>query len=484
MPRFLVFVAAVLLAALSDLARAAERPPNIIFVLADDLGWFDLACYGRADHRTPHLDKLAREGMRFTAAYVAQPICSPSRAAIMTGKHPARLHITTFIPGRADNRSQKLLHPEMRRQLPLEERTIAEALKERGYATALVGKWHLGGRGFLPTDQGFDYYYAPPANTKPTVDEGSKGEMDLTSRALSFMETNKARPFFLFLAHNTPHIVFSETPERIEKNKGAHNPVYAAVIERMDESVGKLLAGIDSLGLRENTLVIFTSDNGGLHVPELTHERVTHNGPLRAGKGFLYEGGARVPLIVRWAGKIPAGRTVVTPVVNTDWFATLAEITGAAPPPSNDGASNAGLLLGKGEAAQRRLYWHSPHYNNQGGSPSGALRDGKWKYVEYYDRDRVELFDLSVDEPEANNLASGNAALVREYAADLARWRVELSVQTNSLNSQWDKALHDSLYETIDVSKHRPDKASALEERQVIEWRQRMDRAAQMRLAE
>ncbi len=301
---------------------AADRP-NVVFILADDLGINDLHCYGRKDHNTPNLDKLAADGARFTAAYAACPVCSPTRAALMTGKSPARLHLTTFLPGRPDCPPQKLLHPKITQHLPLEEKTLAEYLKAAGYATGCFGKWHLGGKGFLPTDQGFDVYYPGKATTTPSATEGGKGEFDLTAKAIEFVEKNRGRPFFCYLAHNSPHIPYAAKPGLVKKNAGAFEPVYAAVIESLDETVGLLLKTLDELKLAESTIVVFTSDNGGLHVPEGPHQKVTHNTPYRAGKGYLYEGGIRVPLIVRWPGHVTAGRTIDTPVVTTDWLPTL-----------------------------------------------------------------------------------------------------------------------------------------------------------------
>jgi arylsulfatase A-like enzyme len=354
-----------LVVALGCVARLTAAP-NIVFILADDLGVNDLHCYGRADHHTPNLDRLAKQGARFTAAYAACPVCSPTRAAILTGKSPARLHLTTFLPGRADCPSQKLLHPKINQHLPLEETTLAEYLKRAGYATGCFGKWHLGGKGFLPTDQGFDVYHAGRANTRPSDSEGGKGEYDLTAHAARFIEANRERPFFVYLAHNAPHIPYTATAARIQNNADAFEPTYAALIESLDDSVGLLLKKLDALKLTENTLVVFTSDNGGLHVPELKHRRITHNTPCRAGKGYLYEGGIRIPLIVRWPGKVPAGTEIATPVISTDWLPTLLELAGAKVPPGLDGVSIAGLLTGTGKLAPRPLFWHVPHYTNQG----------------------------------------------------------------------------------------------------------------------
>ncbi|MFN3486236.1 MAG: sulfatase, partial [Planctomycetota bacterium] len=341
--------------------------PNLVLILTDDLGVNDLACYGRSEHRTLHLDRLAAEGLRFTSAYCAQPICSPSRAAILTGKTPARLHLTTFLPGRPDTRSQKLLHPKIRQELPLEERTLAEALREAGYATGAFGKWHLGGRGFGPEAQGFEVVFAGRSQTTPSAQEGGKGEYELTARAESFMRENRSRPFFVYLAHHTPHIPLGAPPERVAAFRNAFHPVYAAMMEVLDDTVGRLLRAVDEMGLRERTIVIFTSDNGGLHVPEGREHPPTHNSPYRAGKGFLYEGGLRVPFMVRWPGKIPAGRVVEDPIVQTDLLPTLLDLAGLEVPAGLDGMSLAGLWTGRGRPAPRAFAWHLPHYTNQGG---------------------------------------------------------------------------------------------------------------------
>ncbi len=318
-------------AAANEPADQPTRGPNIVFILADDLGIHDLACYGRKDQPTPNLDKLARQGTRFTAAYAAQSVCSPTRAAILTGKTPARLHLTTFLPGRPDAPSQLLLHPKIEPQLPLAEKTLAARLKAAGYTSACIGKWHLGGKGFLPRDHGFDLYYPGRAKTEPSATEGGKGEYELTAQAEKFIADNKDHPFFLYLAHNNPHVPLVARPELIAKHKDAFNPVYAAMIETLDDAVGRLLAKLDALGLRENTLVVFTSDNGGLHVLELLLTPATFNRPFRAGKGFCYEGGLRVPLIVRWPGKVKENYVEATPVISTDWTPTLLELTGQVP---------------------------------------------------------------------------------------------------------------------------------------------------------
>ncbi|MGZ8938607.1 MAG: sulfatase [Limisphaerales bacterium] len=448
--------------------------------MTDDLGINDLACYGRAEHRTPNLDQLAREGVRFTSAYCAQPICSPSRAALLTGKAPARLHITTFLPGRADAPSQKLLHPKIRQALPLEETTLAEHLKlssRTPYVTGWIGKWHLGGKGFLPTDQGFDHYYPGTANTMPSATEGGKGEFDLTREAEKFLEQNQKKPFVLFLSHNTPHIVYTAKKELIDKNQHAFEPVYAALIESLDQSVGQLLHKIDALGLRENTIVIFTSDNGGLHVPEGRHQKVTHNRPFRAGKGFLYEGGLRIPLIVRWPGKIAPGSVNDTPVINTDWTPTLLEVAGHASNQQFDAISLLPLLTGETQRPNRKLFWHFPHYTNQGSSPGGAMREGSWKLIEHYEDGRMELFNLKDDLAEKNDLSKKESERAASMRAALHQWREAVQVQTNSLNPNFDPALHRPIYQEFDISRYDPHSATAQEFARVHEWRKQMNSA-------
>jgi arylsulfatase A len=458
------------------LAAPGAEPvrPSIVFILADDLGINDLACYGRREHRTPHLDRFAAAGTRFTSAYCAQPICSPSRAAILTGRHPARLHLTTFLPGRPDCPSQMLLHPAIHQQLPLEERTLAEHLKAGGYATACVGKWHLGGKGFGPLEQGFDFYHPGQAVTKPSETEGGKGEYDLTAAALSFIETNRARPFFVYLAHNSPHIPYAARTNLVEKNRDALEPVYAAVVETLDDTVGRLLARLEELGLATNTLVIFTSDNGGLHVPEGPHRTVTQNAPFRAGKGFLCEGGLRIPLVVRWPGHVPAGRVVDTPVVLTDCLPTLLELAGRPVPANLDGLSLASCLAGR-EPPPRAFFWHFPHYTNQGSRPAGAVREGDWKLIEHYEDGRLELFNLARDISEKSNLADQEPVRAREMAAELAAWRRALLVQTNAPNPAFVPALHHALYQETDVSTYNAAQAGPSLHARLQAWRKQMN---------
>ncbi len=480
-----VLLTVILSLVLAAALRAAEKP-NIILIFADDLGINDLSCYGRKDQPTPHLDKLAAEGVRFTSAYCAQPICSPSRAALMTGKHPARLHLTNFLPGRADAPSQKLRQPVIEGQLPLEELTIAEVLKGAGYATACIGKWHLGGPQFGPEKQGFDFVWTNKARTTPSATEGSKGEYELTARAEEWIEQQKGGPFFLYLPHNTPHIPYAARPEDIAKHAGAFNPTYASVIERMDETMGRLLAKLDTLGLTEKTIVIFAGDNGGLHVLEFPGTPATHNTPFRAGKGYVYEGGLRDALLIRWPGRIKPGSVSATPVVLTDLVPMLIEAAGLDPKKTTgplDGVSLVKLLEG-GELAPRPLYWHFPNYTNQGGRPAGAMREGDWKLVEQYEDGSVELYDLAKDLGEERDLAKAEPARAAEMQAKLAAWRKSVGAQECVPNPEFDAVLNQALYRDVDPSKIVPggDNAATLETKWKG-WREAMNAATKGRKA-
>ncbi len=466
---------------LAGVAPAAPPLPNVVFILCDDLGINDLHGYGRQDHRTPNLDRLAAQGTRFTSAYCAQPICSPSRAAILTGKTPARLHLTTFLPGRADCPAQKVLQPQIQMRVPLSEKMLPRYFKEAGYTTAIIGKWHLGWEDCGPLEHGFDVFHPGKENTTPSASEGGKGEYDLTAAAEQFIETNRARPFVVYLAHDTPHIPYTAQAERVATNAKSFEPVYAALIETLDDTVGRLLAKLDALKLAENTIVIFTSDNGGLHVPEWTHQQVTHNTPYRAGKGFLFEGGLRVPLIVRWPGQVRAGRVVEAPVIGTDWLPTLLELTGQSRPAGLDGVSFAGLLTGRAAAPSRSLFWHFPHYTNQGSQPGGAMREGDWKLIEFYDSDAVELYNLAADVGERNNLAPQQTDRVARMRAALAAWRQEVGAAGNRPNPEFDPAAFRALYLEVDAGRFDPAQASRDDWVKMWNWRKAMDAAPSAR---
>jgi arylsulfatase A len=465
----------VLLCALLRAGGAA--PPNIVFIVADDLGVHDLRCYGREDHATPRLDALAAQGARFTSAYCAQPICSASRAALMTGKSPAELHLTTYLPGRPDAPSQLLLHPPIEKQLPLAEVTIAERLKAAGYATACIGKWHLGDVGFSPREQGFDGYFPGDARTEPDAVEGGKGEFLLTMAAVEFIKINRDRPFFLYVAHNNPHIPLAAQKERVEKFAGAFNPTYAAMIETLDESVGRIVDCIDELGLGQQTLIVFTSDNGGLHVPEGDLTPATHNTPFRAGKGYLYEGGLRIPLIARWTDTIPAGNVIEAPTINSDWPATLASFA----LPDETPMPLEAMLRGESSDVSRTFYWHFPHYTNQGGRPGGAIRDGDWKLIEHYEDGRLELFDLAKDTAERHDVGAEHPERVATLRGKLEAWRRTGNVQQNVVNPAFEQARWQAIYEEFDTSAERAADSFTAIQADWSTWRKRMNAAADRR---
>jgi arylsulfatase A-like enzyme len=449
--RALVF----LLAGFTGPALAAEPSrPNIVFVLIDDLGAHDLGCYGSRFYRTPHIDRLAQEGVRFTEAYAACPVCSPTRAAIMTGKYPARLHLTDWLPGRPDRPDQKLLRPAINQHLPLEEVTLAKVLQSAGYATGHIGKWHLGGTGFEPERRGFDVnvagseagspfsYFAPFRNRQgrfmPGLEQAPAGEYltdRLTAEAEKFITQNRDRPFFLYLAHYAVHIPLQAKPELEAKYQRTgnpatqNNPVYAAMIESVDESVGRLVQKLKDLGLTERTILIFTSDNGGLCVLEGPNTPSTINAPLREGKGYLYEGGLRVPLLVQWPGVTRPGQTCAVPVSSIDFFPTLLKACGVSSEAKVDGVSLEPLLRGADTLPREALYWHYPHYSNQGGRPGGGVRAGDYKLIEFYEQGRRELYNLKTDRSESRNLIEEKSELVQELAGKLERWRREVGAQ-------------------------------------------------------
>lgn len=441
--------------------------PNIVFVLVDDLGWADLECYGSKFYRTPHLNRLASEGMKFTQAYAAGPVCSPTRASILTGKHPARLHLTDWLPGRADRPSQFLLRPRIQAQLPLEELTLAEALRPAGYMSACIGKWHLGGQGYLPTDQGFDRnvagdetgtprsYFAPFKSgdqSMPGLGEAPAGEYltdRLTTEAERFIEANQSRPFFLYLSHYAVHTplrakesVLNRYPSAPAPSGGQTNAIYAAMIESVDDSVGRIMKKLDDLHLTERTLVWFASDNGGLSVEEGPNTPATSNAPLRGGKGFLYEGGIRIPCLIRWPGVIRGG-TIDNALVSTvDVFPTIISAAGMPVPGGLDGVDLAPVLRGSGLLQRTALYWHYPHYSNQGGRPGGAVRDGDYKLLQSYEDGRLELFDLATDLAEAHNLAAARPELARSLRTQLASWRGSQQAQMMEPNPEFEPQTH------------------------------------------
>jgi arylsulfatase A len=422
--------------------HAQTDRPNIILILIDDMGWRDLGCTGSDLYRTPHIDALAQRGMQFTQAYASAPICSPTRASILTGQHPARLGMTDWLPGRRDMPSQKLLRPQLANHLPEDSITLAEALNKRGYRTAHIGKWHLGGAGHSPEKNGFDVNIggtqagSPPGGyfkfNTPTLklQPGEYLTDRLTEEAVRFIDKNSDRPFFLYLAHYAVHIPLQPKEDvaaryrHESKPKATHtNAVYAAMVESVDDSVGRIMRKLDEHSLAENTIVIFTSDNGGLSVREGANTPATSNNPLRMGKGYLYEGGIRVPLLVRWPAVVKAGSACDVPVVSADLYSTLITATDATGNQIVDGRNLAPLLKQQAGFQPRALYWHYPHYSNQGGRPSSAIRKGDWKLIEFFEDGRRELYNLRDDPSESQDRGDKNRAMADELAADLAGWR-------------------------------------------------------------
>lgn len=435
-------------------AVAAEGPPNIIFILVDDLGWTDLGCFGSRFYETPHIDRLAAQGMKFTQAYSACTVCSPTRAAIMTGKYPARLHITDWIAGHVRPQA-KLRVPDWTMHLPLEEWNVARALKPRDYVTASIGKWHLGNEQFFPDKQGFDLnaggcekgqppsYFSP--YRIPTLTDGPPGEFlsdRLTTEALKFIDQNQHRPFFVYLPHYAVHTPLMARPEVIAKYKNKvqadaphTNAVYAGLIESVDDSVGRLLQKLDELELAERTVLIFTSDNGGL-LP------VTSNVPLRAGKGSAYEGGVRVPLIVKWPGVTKPGSRCETPVISVDHLPTMLEMAGlkAGTPHVLDGESLVPLLQQTGGLTRDALYWHYPHYHPGGATPYSAIRQGDLKLIEFFEDQHVELYNVSEDIGEQHDLAEKLPDQAQVLRTKLAAWRSQVGAQLPTSNPAYDPA--------------------------------------------
>lgn len=431
-------------------ARAAS--PNVVLIVADDLGAHDLGVYGSKFHRTPQLDRLASDGVRFTQAYAACPVCSPTRAALLTGQWPARLQLTDWLPGRGDLPAQRLRRPEILQQLPLEQATLAEAFRAAGYATGVIGKWHLGGAGFEPTRQGFDVniggdqtgtplsYLAPfsrNGRTMPGLEQAPEGEYltdRLAAEAERFIDEHRERPFFLYLPHYAVHTPLVAPREAIEQFPAAgpfrgqqNNPIYAAMLARLDAAVGRVLARLDQHQLRERTIVVFTSDNGGLATVEGPHTPATSNAPLREGKGWLYEGGLRTPLIASWPGTWRKGATSDMPASSVDLWPTLLGACGissaATREAPTDGVDLGPALRGETPVERAALYWHYPHYSNQGGRPGGAIRAGEYKLIEFYEQGRRELYHVAKDVGESRNLAAEQPQRVEELAAKLDAWR-------------------------------------------------------------
>ncbi|MGA0133402.1 MAG: sulfatase-like hydrolase/transferase [Opitutales bacterium] len=454
-------------------ALSAQSTPNVVILFADDLGINDLGCFGRKDQRTPNLDRLAAEGVRFTQAYAAASVCSPSRAAILTGQSPARVKITTFLTGRPDRASHRLLGAKINLQLPKEAKTLAELLKPRGYATAAVGKWHLGGKGSQPTDRGFDEYFQGKANPGAESPQGGKGELGQADYAVKFIERSKDRPFLLYLAFDNPHIPLAAPARGVEANARAFHPVYAALVESLDAACGRVLDALEKNGLARNTLVVFASDNGGVHISELKESPPTYNAPSRAGKGFLYEGGIRTPLIVRYPQRLAPGERT-DPVVLGDLVPTICALTGVPSPAVLDYQDLAPVLF-EGKTLDRPLFWHQPHYMNQGGRPGGVVRDGPWKLIENYEDGSLELYDLSRDPSETRDLAAAEPARVAALRGKLEAWRRSVGAEGMKANPQFSRAAWEACFVNTDVTRLQAQPKSEDMRPALADWRKAMD---------
>jgi len=460
--------------------------PNILLILIDDLGARDLGCYGSTFYETPHLDALAAEGMTFSRAYASAPVCSPTRASILSGKYPARIGLTQYIAGRNEGR---LLDVPYLHYLPLEETTIATALRQGGYQTWHVGKWHLGDEQFQPQHHGFDVNIAgshlglPPTffspYRMPMLNDGPAGEYltdRLTDEALALIRRrDRKRPFFLNLWHYAVHIPIQapaaliekyrrkaaalgldrlpaivdgeemprlpapgRQPERIRRRLVQSDPHYAAMIENLDWNIGRLLAALQQEGLTGDTLVIFTSDNGGLSTSEGSP---TSNLPLAEGKGWSREGGTRVCQLVRWPGVIPADSRCDVPVTSTDFYPTILEAAALPLRPQQhpDGISLMPLLRGGAAPRRQAIYWHFPHYSNQGDAPSGSVIEGNWKLIEHFEDQRLELFDLSQDISETRDLSRAQPDRAARLHGMLKAWRTEVAARMPSPNPDYER---------------------------------------------
>jgi arylsulfatase A-like enzyme len=450
--------------------RAANAPagkPNIILILADDLGWSDLGCYGADLHETPHLDQLALQGVRFTDAY-AMSVCTPSRAALLTGKHAARLRMTIWSEGsRGGPRNRRLLQAESLHDLPHTETTLARRLHDAGYLTALVGKWHLGDAEHYPETHGFDVNiggtqwgaphtffwpyrgsgrFGPEFRYVPHLEFGKPGEYltdRLTDEALRVIDEAADQPFFLYLAHHAPHTPIEAKPDDVKQfqrklrpDLNHQNAVYAAMVKSLDESVGRVLAHLAKRGLDKKTIVIFASDNGGyIGTDKGQTVPVTSNAPLRSGKGSLYEGGIRVPLIVRWPGVTPEAAECRQPVMLMDMFHTLtATLSDEQSDKPADGLDLQALLQQPGNSLDREaLYFHYPHYYATT-TPASAVRSGDWKLLEYFEDGRIELYNLKDDLGEKTDLAPQMPDKAASLLQQLHHWRSQVGAASPTPN--------------------------------------------------
>ena len=501
-----------------------EKSPNVIFFLVDDLGWSDLGCYGSEFYETPNIDKLANEGVRFTDAYSACHVCSPTRASILTGKYPASLNLTDWLPGRRDFSFQKLKNVEINQHIPYDINTLPKTLKNNGYKTAIIGKWHLGEDDATTLKQGFDlhlpdwnkgwprkgYYFPYGMKGLEEGDEGDYLTDKLTNEAIKYIEYNKETPFFLFLSHFAVHDPIQGRKDLVKKYsnklKGSDPPIgkpfileanpdekkpitrieldsllednkyegfkifsnqsvkikqhqdnvqFAGMVESMDESLGRIMKKLKELELDQNTVVIFYSDNGGMSAAnfyspsrEISKNNIykafsTSNLPLRGGKGWMYEGGIRVPLIIKWPGKGLQGLVSEVPVTSPDFYPTIIEMIGIEAENKNqkEGISMVPILKGEKKIEREAIYWHFPHYSNHGNqSPGGVIRSGDYKLLEYYENNTIQLFNLAKDIGEQNDLSATEPERAEKLRLLLDNWRRNVNAKMMLPNSEYDES--------------------------------------------
>ena len=440
----------------------AQEKTNVVFILADDLGYFDLSCYGNPFNETPHIDSLAKTGMKFSQAYSSSPVCSPSRAGILTGIHPARLSLTNFLIGERKDPASPVIPAQWKKYLSSNETTLAEVFRTKQYECGMVGKWHLGtADSLLPSAQGFtfermidknglDYYNYTITSKNKTVfeDHGESYLTDkLTDYGVEFIRQNRNKPFFLYLAYSAPHIALVPRGDKLrkyffkyEKFGGQYNPNYAAMVESLDDGVGRILQALREMQVDNNTLVIFTSDNGGVGLPELGPTPTTL-APLRKWKGHVYEGGIRVPLILNWPGKVLPSQVNDHYVSNVDFFPTFLELlaiknTGGF----SDGKSMLATWLDPVKNFNRgSVYWHYPHFSNQLGRPAGAIRNGAFKLVESYESGKIELYNLVEDAGELTDLSDSHPEKVESLLTDFRNWQKEVNANMPQPNPDYVK---------------------------------------------
>ncbi|RLD76090.1 MAG: sulfatase [Bacteroidetes bacterium] len=437
----------------SESIKTTESQVNVVFILADDMGWNQVKYHNITGYYdTPNIDKISLEGMQFTNAYSAAPVCTPARASIMTGKYPARLHLTDYLPGNPYPYAKLKTEKQSENGLPLNEITLGELFKEQGYVTGHFGKWHLNkdknyklGRPGDPGSQGFDDVLStvkPEITADPNKDPHHVKE--ITDRTISFIEKNKEEPFFAYVSHHVVHRPIMENKDLINSYKTkpnseskVNNPIMGAMIERMDRSIGRILNKLEELNLSENTIIIFFSDNGGFKYYQ-------DQAPLRGGKAMVFEGGIRVPLVIKWPGMIKPGTVSEFPVISNDFFPTLADIIGADyDKKSIDGNSLTTILKGGSKIDREAIYWHYPHYHRQGYKPSGAIRMGDYKLIEWYERTaygeehQVDLFNIKDDISENSNLADEKPELAKKMLDKLHKWLNDVGAQQMKVNSNY-----------------------------------------------